>query len=148
MGLGLNGHVPKVFTTTNGRPGRTESARRYLRGELVHPSFFSVSFRVTKHCPLKLFQHKRRIKSRFLSIKVVRSLFRIYRFMSESSKAVVFFLHPEPRKRHWLLGWIIVAPPSTLIPQNGNIATFREYTFSSCLTFSSFLLYYSLKSTE
>ena len=59
----------------NGRPGRTEPARRYLRWEYAHPSFFSDCFRVSKHRPLKLFQHKRRIKTRFLSIKVVRSRF-------------------------------------------------------------------------
>ena len=59
----------------NGRPGRTESARLFLRGETVHPIIFSDFFRVSKHRPLKLYQHKRRIKPRFLSINVVRTWF-------------------------------------------------------------------------
>ena len=59
----------------NGRPGRSESARLFLRGETVHPIIFSDFFRIAKHRPLKLFWHKGRIKLRFLSINVVRTRF-------------------------------------------------------------------------
>ena len=54
---------------------QTESARRFLRGELAHLSLFSDFFCVTKRRPLKLLDDKRRKKCVFLSMETERSRF-------------------------------------------------------------------------
>ena len=79
---------------------------------IVHSNFFSI---------------KRRIKLRFLSTKVVRSLFRICRFMSEMSKTVPIPA-PSTRNRHWLQVDYYSSP--FLIPKKGNLSSFWEYSFA------------------
>ena len=85
----------------NGRPSRTEPARLFLRGELAHPSFFSVVFLRYETLSTQTFSAQTENKTAFFEHKCSEDEVFIYRFMSETPKTVPIPA-PSTRNRHWL----------------------------------------------
>ena len=75
----------------NGRPGKAKSARLFLSSNLCEERYFLKLSSDTKRRPLKLFQHKRRIKPCYFEHKsreVVVSYSSIYERIVDSSKSL------------------------------------------------------------